>query len=183
LIKAYSGIGLGLAEHYLSLSNTTVIAAVRTPSSATQLSAIKTGSGSKLIIVKIDSASTTDAAEAVKLLKSKYQISHIDVVIANAGIAKFWGPALTTPISEFVEHLTTNATGTLVLFQAVHGLLEAAKMPKFIPIGTPVGSIGEIEKFPLGSTAYGTSKAALHFLTRKMHFENEGMVIFPLAPG
>jgi norsolorinic acid ketoreductase len=177
------GIGLGLVAHYLQLEHTTVIAAVRNPSNAAELSALKSGSGSKLIIVKIESSSTTDAAEAVKLLKSKYGISHIDVAIANAGIGKYWGPALTTPISEFEEHLKVNATGTLILFQAVHDLLSAAKHPKFISIGTPVGSIGEIENFPLQSTAYGSSKAALHFLTRKLHFEHPDFVIFPLTPG
>jgi norsolorinic acid ketoreductase len=147
------------------------------------LNAIKPGSGSKLITIKIDAASTTDAAEAVKILKSKYGISYIDVVIANAGVGKFWGPALTTPIGEFQEHFQVNATGTLVLFQAVHPLLEAAKNPKFVPIGTPVGSVTEMESYPLGSTAYGTSKAALHFLTRKIHFEHPNLIVFPLAPG
>lgn len=136
-----------------------------------------------MIIVKIESTSTTDAAEAVTLLGSKYDINHLDVVIANAGIGNFWGTALATPISKFKEHLDVNVTGTLVLFQAVHELLSAASNPKFIPLGTPVGSIGEMENYPLGSTAYGSSKAALNFLTRKLHFENPNMVIYPLAPG
>jgi norsolorinic acid ketoreductase len=165
------------------LPNTTVIAGVRDPSATEALSAFKPANGSKLIIVKIDSASTTDAKDAVVLLKSKHGISHIDVVIANAGRGSYWGPALTTPIEEFQSHFNVNATGTLILFQAVHGLLSAAKNPKFVPIGTPVGSTSELENFPLPSTAYGTSKAALHFLTRKLHFEHENMVIFPLGPG
>jgi norsolorinic acid ketoreductase len=177
------GIGLGLVGHYLSLKNTTVIAAVRDPSSTNDLTALKSGFGSKLIIVKIDSVSHTDAGAAVELLKSKYSISHIDVVIANAGVGKYWGPAVTTPIAEFQEHFQVNATGTLILFQAVHNLLDAAKNPKFVPIGTPVGSVGEQEAYPLPSTAYGTSKSALNFLTRKLHFEHENIVIFPLAPG
>lgn len=177
------GIGLGLVAHYLGLENTTVLAAVRNPSNAAELSALKAGSGSKLIIVKIESSSTTDAADAVKLLKAKHGISHIDVVIANAGIGKYFGPALTTPISEFEEHLKVNATGTLILFQAVHDLLTASDTPKFVAIGTPVGSIGEIENFPLASTAYGSSKAALHFLTRKLHFEHPEFIIFPITPG
>lgn len=183
ILSCYIGIGLGLATHYLKLSNTTVIAGVRNPAQTKDLSEIKPGSGSRLIIVKIESTSTTDAAEAVKLLGSKYAINHLDVVIANAGLGKFWGTALETPISEFKEHLDVNVTGTLVLFQAVHELLSAASNPKFIPIGTPVGSIGEMENYPLGSTAYGSSKAALNFLTRKLHFENPNMVIYPLAPG
>jgi norsolorinic acid ketoreductase len=117
------------------------------------------------------------------VLKSKHQISHIDTVVANAGIANYWATALETPISEFKDHLNVNTTGTLILFQAVYELLSKAKNPKFIPIGTPVGSIGEQENYPLGSTAYGTSKAALNFLTRKLHFEHENMIIYPLAPG
>lgn len=117
------------------------------------------------------------------LLKSKHQINHIDVVIANAGIANYWATAVETPIAQFKDHLDVNTTGTLILFQAVYELLNASKNPKFIPIGTPVGSIGEIEQFPLASTAYGTSKAALNFLTRKLHFEHPNMTIYPLSPG
>jgi len=180
---ANRGIGLGLAAHYLKQKNTVVIAGVRNPSGAKELSELKPASGSKLIIVKLDSKSETDAKEAVALLKSKHGINHLDVVIANAGIGKFWGTALETPISEFKEHFDVNATGTLVLFQAVYELLNASKNPKFIPIGTPVGSIGELENYPLGSTAYGSSKAALNFLTRKLHLEHPNMVIYPLAPG
>jgi norsolorinic acid ketoreductase len=165
------------------LPNTTVIVGVRDPSTTGKLSAFKPASGSKLIVVKIDNASTTDAKDAVEILKSEHGISHIDVVIANAGRGSHWAPALTTDIAEFQLHFNVNATGTLVLFQAVHGLLSASKNPKFIPIGTPVGSTSEQENFPLPSTSYGSSKAALHFLTRKLHFEHENMVVFPLAPG
>ncbi|OCK76098.1 NAD(P)-binding protein [Lepidopterella palustris CBS 459.81] len=180
---ANRGIGLGLAAHYLNLPNTTVIAAVRNPSSAGDLKALPAGKGAKLIVVKIDSLSRTDPATAVAELKSKYSISHLDVVIANAGLGSFWGTALDTPIDEFVQHFQVNATGTLLLFQAVYELLSKAKEPKFVPIGTQVGSISQIESFPLGATAYGTSKAALNFLTRKLHMEHQNMVIFPLAPG
>jgi len=180
---ANRGIGLGLTAHYLALPNTVVIAGARDPSKAQDLNNLKAGNGSKLITVKLDSKSTTDAKDAVQLLKTKYQLNHIDVVIANAGIANFWGTALVTPISQFKDHLDVNVTGPLVLFQAVYELLNASKNPKFIPIGTPVGSISEIENFPLGSTAYGSSKAALNFLTRKLHFEHENMTIYPLAPG
>lgn len=180
---ANRGIGLGLAGHYLALGKTTVIAAIRDPSSVTDLKALKAGIDSKLIVVKIDSLSTSDALAAVEELKTKHGITHLDVVIANAGLGSYWGPALTTPIGTFNTHFQVNATGPLILFQAVHELLTKAKEPKFIPIGTPVGSVTEMEEYPLPSTAYGTSKAALNFLTKKLSLEHEGMVIFPLAPG
>lgn len=179
---ANRGIGLGLAGHYLALDNTTVIVAIRDPS-AFDLKSLKAGTDSKLIVVKIDSLSTTEALTAVEQLKTKYSITHLDVVIANAGLGSYWGPALTTPVDAFNTHFQVNATGTLILFQAVHELLSKAKKPKFVPIGTPVGSIGDMEKFPLPSTAYGTSKAALNFLTKKLHLEHENMIIFPLEPG
>jgi norsolorinic acid ketoreductase len=156
---------------------------VRDPSNTAALQKLKSGKGSELIIVKLDAKSTTDAADAVALLKSKHNITHIDVVIANAGIGQAWGPALTLPIEDFLEHYQVNAGGTLLLFQAVHDLLSASKNPKFVAIGTPVGSIGEIEKFPLPATAYGSSKAGLHYLVRKLHFEHENVTIYPLTPG
>jgi norsolorinic acid ketoreductase len=176
------GIGFGLAEHYLKVANSTVIAAVRNPAGAKELAAIMPAAGSKLIIVKIDSASETDPAAAVTELKSK-GISHIDTVIANAGIAKYWGAGVSTPAESMLEHFKVNALGPLVLFQAVWPLLEKAKTPKFITIGTPVGSITEIENFPLPSMAYGSSKAALHFITRKLHFEHPTLTSYVLAPG
>lgn len=61
------GIGKGLLEVFVSRPDTTVIAAVRDVEKSTKdLSAAKTGKGSKVIIVKIDSTSETDAAVAVK---------------------------------------------------------------------------------------------------------------------
>jgi norsolorinic acid ketoreductase len=136
-----------------------------------------------LITVKLDSTSTTDAADAVTILKSEHHIDHLDVVIANAGIANYFGPVLTTPVDQFKEHLEVNAVGVLVLFQAVHDLLSASKNPKFVTISSPVGSIGHQELIPIPSTAYGASKAALNYLTRKIHFENPNLVVFPLSPG
>jgi norsolorinic acid ketoreductase len=133
----------------------------------------------------VDNFQPSSLTAAIAKLTSQYNITSIDVVIANAGMGSYWGPALTTPLDEFSRHLEVNATGTLALFQAVYPLLEksASKEKKFIPIGSPVGSIAEMEKYPFESTAYGASKAALHFLTRRIHFENKGLCVFPLSPG
>jgi norsolorinic acid ketoreductase len=176
------GIGLGLAKHYLSIPNSIVIAGVRNPSNVTELKAVVPASLSRLIIIKIDSTSETDAAKAVEEIKSQ-GITHIDTVIANAGLGSYWGSALETPASAMVDHYKVNALGPLLLFQAVWPLLEAAKTPKFITIGTPVGSIGELESFPLPSMAYGSSKAALHFITRKLHFEFPALISYTIGPG
>lgn len=67
-----------------------------------------------------------------------------------------------------------NAVGPLVLFQAFYALFKAAPgTPKFVVISTFVGSIATGAAAPLGLSAYGPSKAAVNFITRKIHFENE----------
>lgn len=40
-----------------------------------------------------------------------------------------------------------------------------------------------MEKRPVPMSAYGVSKAAAHYLVRKIHFENEGLIAFALDPG
>ena len=50
-------------------------------------------------------------------------------------------------------------------------------------MGSAAGSIGGIESSPVPNAAYGSSKAVLNYLTRKAHFENEGLVIFSIHPG
>jgi norsolorinic acid ketoreductase len=181
---ANRGIGKGLVDHYLALPNTTVIAAVRDTTSASTkaLSSSKTGAGSKLITVKIDSVSETDAKDAVASLQSQ-GITKLDVVIANSGIANYWGSALDTPLKEVQEHFSVNALGPLILYQATWPLLEKVEKPKFMVISTGAGSIAGMEAFPMPATAYGASKAAVNYITRKIHFEQPSLAIVAISPG
>jgi norsolorinic acid ketoreductase len=61
--------------------------------------------------------------------------------------------------------------------------LKERQTRKFIVISTGAASIKDY--MPLAITAYGTSKAALNFIARRLHFEHldEGFVIIPLSPG
>jgi norsolorinic acid ketoreductase len=63
---------------------------------------------------------------AVQTLVSEYGISKLDIVIANAGVSKDFGPALRTPAKEMLDHFTVNTMGPLLLFQATAPLLKAA---------------------------------------------------------
>ena len=64
--------------------------------------------------------------------------------------------------------------GPLVLFQSLYVLLKASKLPRFIPIGSGSGSLDMIPRLgTLDMAPYGVSKAALNWLTRKIHFEND----------
>ncbi|TVY81853.1 Norsolorinic acid ketoreductase [Lachnellula suecica] len=182
---ANRGIGRGLLSVYLSRPNTTGVAAVRDPISATSisLSSLPLGPGSKLIVVKIDSSVTTDPLAAIDFLKSEHKVTSLDIVIANAGMVEFYGDVTQTPIDGMKDHLNVNTVSVLALFQAVWPLLKEGKTPKFITVSSTVGSIGEAEKWQLKACAYGASKAALNYLTKVIHIENPGLIAFPIHPG
>jgi norsolorinic acid ketoreductase len=133
--------------------------------------------------VKIDSQSQTDALTAVETLKSEHKITKLDIVIANAGIANHFGQARVTPAKEMIEHFQVNVVGPLLLFQATAELLDASPEPRFFTISSAVGSISFQENLPLESSAYGSSKAALNFITSRIHFENPKIIAAPVHPG
>lgn len=181
---ANRGLGRGLTSAFLTYPNTTVIAAVRDPTHTTSqsLQSLPTGSSSKLITVKIDSASPTDPVTAVQHIQEQ-GITHLDVVIQNAGILKDWSPVHEVPIATLKEHIDINGFGPVYLFQAVYPLLRKSERPTFVGIGSPLGSIGGMEMSPYPAGAYGPSKAMMHWVVRKIHFENEAFVSFVLDPG
>jgi NAD(P)-dependent dehydrogenase (short-subunit alcohol dehydrogenase family) len=88
------------------------------------------------------------------------------------------------------------------LFQASFSLLKSSSShPKFVIIGARGGSLAAPSSFPM--FPYQTSKAAVNFVSRKLHFEHEGdglgvlvapsqiglnadhadSAIFPICPG
>ncbi|KAJ9608748.1 hypothetical protein H2200_006519 [Cladophialophora chaetospira] len=180
------GIGLELLRLYLSQAGNTVISAVRDPthSSTQAIQALPTAEKTRHIVVGIDSASPSTADAAIKELKSRYNITSIDTVIANAGIGESWVPARETSIEAADLHFAVNAVGPLALFRAVRPLLLASSStPRFVVISTVLGSIGDQGNRPIPDTAYGMSKAAVNFLVGKIHHEEENLVTFPIHPG
>ncbi|RAL16365.1 SDR family oxidoreductase [Aspergillus homomorphus CBS 101889] len=180
------GIGYGLTKALLSRSNSTVIAAIRDPSAepAQTLRALPTGPGSRLILVKLDAESDTDAHEAMRYLQETENIHHLDVVVANAGYYDDDYRLEDVPISKVQRHLDVNTVGLVRLFQAVFKPLgRSTQSPKFVTISSFMGSIAGLtmEYFPGGG--YGASKAAANWITRKIHVENQGFVSFMIHPG
>lgn len=178
------GIGLGLVETYLARPSTVVVAGVRDPkhSTAQKLSSIPKAASSKLIVVKIDNKSPTDPAHAIAEIKEQ-GVTHLDLVIANAGICNDFAGLATCDLAVVQEHITVNGMGTLYLFQATLPLLQKREGAKFVGIGSPMGSIGGMDMRPFPMTAYGTSKAILHWLVRKIHFEHPELVSLVVDPG
>jgi norsolorinic acid ketoreductase len=136
-----------------------------------------------LIVVQINSKSSTDPFAAIENLQRNHGIDHLDVVIANAGISEDFSPVHSVPIPVLHEHIEVNAYGPLYLYQASYSLLKKSKKPTFVGVGSALGSIGGMEQRPYPCAAYGPSKAILHWIVRKIHFENEEFFSFIADPG
>lgn len=195
------GIGFGLVTALLQRPNTTVvctevstpswihwhvskIATVRDPSRASPLEGLSTGEGSKLIIVRVDSADADTATAAVEELQSKHKVTSLDVVIANAAIGEHYKTAAETDLKEAERHYLINFIGPLALFKATLPLLEKSAAPKFVGVSSAAGSIGYQENLKdMKTAAYGSSKAAFNFLLQRIHLEHPNITTFPISPG
>ncbi|KAI1374564.1 NAD(P)-binding protein [Hypoxylon crocopeplum] len=179
---ANRGLGKGLLERYLARPNHTVIAANRNPEHPTSkaLDDLPKGADSCLIVIKVDASVETDASEAVKQLIAR-GIDHLDIVIANAGVCYAWPKVSELKTEELQGHLTPDLFGVIWLYQATLPLLKKSVVPKWISIGTIGGKIEE--QPPLPNAAYATSKAAVHWVTKRMNQEEDWLTAFVIHPG
>ncbi|KAI9688387.1 MAG: putative secondary metabolism biosynthetic enzyme [Bathelium mastoideum] len=131
------GIGKGLLELYLARPNHTVIAANRDPSHATSkaLTDLPKASGTSLLLIKIDATSPADPADAVTNLAS-HGIDHIDILVANAGIAEKWPKVSEVHVEDMQKHIVPNVYGIIWLFQAFLPLLKKSRDPVWVSIGS-----------------------------------------------
>ncbi|KAI1617304.1 hypothetical protein EDD37DRAFT_616198 [Exophiala viscosa] len=182
-----SGIGKGLLTAYASRPNTLAIAAIRDgPDSepATALTSLPVGHGSKIVVAKYNASSTTAAQELVEYLKTAHKLSSLDIVIANAGILKHFGPAKEASAETITEHFQINTLAPILLYQATQPLLDASEQtPKFFIISSSLGSNGLQDDYPLPMLAYGMSKAGVNYAASRIHREEDRIVFIAQQPG
>ncbi|ODN88060.1 hypothetical protein L198_06808 [Cryptococcus wingfieldii CBS 7118] len=164
---ANRGVGRALTKFYLEKA-WRVVAAARNPTKVSQ--------EDKVVIVKIDSSSPTDAQEAVEELKSKPGITHLDLVIANAASSQNSAPLVSSSVS---TDLITNVSGPIALYQATRSLLTDEDA--FVAITSTAGSVTGDWGPSLG--AYGATKIALNFIIRGIHIEEPKLKAFAINPG
>ncbi|KAI2613455.1 NAD(P)-binding protein [Hypoxylon sp. NC1633] len=184
---ANRGLGKAILELYLAKPGHTVIAANRNPEhpSSKALYDVPTGPGSRLLMVKIDASVESDASEAVKQLAAQ-GIDHLDLVIANAGIAKSFPKVSEVRIPDLIDHLTPNVFGAIWLFQATLPLLLKSDSPTWVTMGSGGARISvrpTRELIPLPNATYSPSKVAMHWFTAKMNSEEERLNAFVVNPG
>ncbi|GAW14936.1 hypothetical protein ANO14919_043420 [Xylariales sp. No.14919] len=183
---ANRGLGRGLVEAYLAKPHHIVIAATRDPGNDTSkaLAEIATkGEGSRLIVVKIDVVVESDAATAVEQLTAREGIQHLDIVIANAGVAYKWPSVAEVKAEDVLAHFKPNVIGIIYLYQATRQLLLKAADPKWVTIGSSAGMIEYRGQAPIPNAAYGPTKAAAHWITKRINAEEETFVAFVIHPG
>ncbi|KAH7241256.1 hypothetical protein BKA59DRAFT_400186 [Fusarium tricinctum] len=187
---ANRGIGRAFTSAYLDRPSTTVIAAVRDTAkeSSKSLHSLPKAIGSRLILVKVDSAIHSDAAEAVNKVQTDFEIDSLDVVIANAGISHSGTSILHMSVVSATQHFKINSLGPVTLLQATVPLLRASKLghPKFVAISSNVGTIGgadSLRDVPPVLSPCGASKAALNWFIKRLHAEEEWVISFAFHPG
>ncbi|KAI1092956.1 NAD(P)-binding protein [Rostrohypoxylon terebratum] len=168
---ANRGLGRGLLKRYAAKENHIVIAANRDPDHPTSqaLKDIPTGQGSRIIVVKLDASIESDAAAAVEKLTSTHKIEHLDLVIANAGIAQIYPTVSQLKASDLVTHMTTNVLGLVWLFQVTAPLLRKSANPKHM--------------IPVPNAAYAPTKTMAHWMTNKIDQEEKWLSAFITTPG
>ncbi|KAF7357243.1 NAD(P)-binding protein [Mycena sanguinolenta] len=176
---ANRGIGYGLAATIAARPNTIVFAGARDP--AAQSLKDLAARHPNVHPVKLTSGDKAENEAAIAEIQKT--AGQLDVIIANAGISKQYGPLATAPLSEYREHFEVNTIGVVVLFQAAHKLLLASPTgsPILAYISSGAGSISAY--YHMSAGAYGASKAAANFLVKVLDAENPTLISMAIHPG
>ncbi|RYP76850.1 hypothetical protein DL771_001586 [Monosporascus sp. 5C6A] len=189
---ANRGLGLGLTKSLLSRPSTTIIATVRSDEAAASLKSetdsITAANKTTLYILKLDFSSAIPPEkifEAFNMAAGAGTVSHVDVLICNAGSTPPMTPSAAIKAEDLRAAFETNTIAPLLVFQAFWPLLQKSpsKAPKVVMLTSSVGCMTLMEPVPGG--AYGPSKAALNYLTKSLHVQHEAdaLVAIALHPG
>ncbi|KAA8642749.1 hypothetical protein EYZ11_007946 [Aspergillus tanneri] len=180
------GIGRALTEAYLSRPNHTVIGSVRDRSApnAKTLEAFPAAAGSRLLLVSIESTSAEDVTKAVRDIEAA-GVTHLDIVIANAGICPTPTSIATVDVKDVTEAFTINTVGPIILYQALLPLLKKSTgSPKWLSVSTGAASLERLEvHHAYGVAAYGISKAGMNWFTLAAHSSEKWLTAFAVHPG
>ncbi|MBN2124085.1 MAG: glucose 1-dehydrogenase [Deltaproteobacteria bacterium] len=157
---AGKAISLGLA-----LYGADVVVTARTPSTLEKTCDEVKKLGRKALPVSCD---VTDPESVEAMMKKTIdEFGKIDILVTAAGIA-LRAEAENMPIENFKKVMAANVEGTLLCCQA------AAKDMIKRGVGgniVTVGSIRGLQGHPAGYSAYGTSKGAVHLMTKQLATE------------
>ena len=182
---ASRGLGLELVRQYATAhTDNVVIGAVRSESSSTALSELAN-------LLRNIHIVTLDVADEVSIKASVPQVTaitpHLDLLYNNAGIH---GPdeardPLKATKGQLIEVFNTNVVGVVLVTQAFAPLLAKSKDAKVVNVGSGMGSNAGAVKFGTNYTSltYGTSKAALNYVSTVFRFALPNVTVLTIHPG
>jgi NAD(P)-dependent dehydrogenase (short-subunit alcohol dehydrogenase family) len=130
-----------------------------------------TALGKKALPVSCDVADADSVAQMAKTVKD--ELGKIDIMVTSAGIADREA-AHEMPIDRWQKVMDVNVRGTFLCCQAAAQDMISRKAPgSIITVGSVRGHLGH----PAGYSAYGTSKGAVHLLTKQLACEWASMKI------
>ena len=142
-----------------------VVVTARTLSALEETAAEVKKTGKKALAVSCDVADQASVEDMVK--RSMEQFGKIDILVTTAGIAAR-APAEEMPIADWEKVMDINVKGTFLCCQAAgKEMIKAGQGGKIVT----VGSIRGLQGHPAGYSGYGTSKGAVHMLTKQLATE------------
>ena len=94
-------------------------------------------------MVTYDASIEQDALDIVEQLEQNFEVNHLDIIVANAGIAKTHPLVKDVKRAEIVELFETNAYSVVSLYQATRDLLQRSSNKSiFAPMGSAAGALG-----------------------------------------
>ncbi len=157
---AGKAISIGLA-----LYGADVVVTSRTLSTLEETAAEVEKVGKKALPISCDVTNPKSVNEMMG--RAMEEFGKVDILLTAAGIA-LRHPAEEMPIEEWQKVMDANVKGTYLCCQAA--AKEMIKRGEGGNIVT-VGSIRGLHGHPAGYSAYGTSKAAVHLMTRQLAVE------------
>ncbi|CAK0786303.1 hypothetical protein CVIRNUC_009516 [Coccomyxa viridis] len=172
-----------------------VVATCRKPQQAGALNELANTYTDRLIIVPLDVNDEASIQSAAS--KIEETLSHVDILINNAGILSDVVPHLDTEAKDLRDVLLTNVVGTYMVTKAFLPLIRKGHKKQIITISSTLGSIGKMQEsldapensFPAALShlhlAYRSSKAALNMQTVCLAAElkHDGITIISQNPG
>ncbi|PWY88067.1 hypothetical protein BO94DRAFT_465191 [Aspergillus sclerotioniger CBS 115572] len=161
------GIGYTILTHLLLRPNHTVIGTLRSLPSTTEphpLHLLPKHPTTTLILLPLESTTASDYTALLTSLTTQ-GITHLDTIIANAGICPPEGTPATVSISDLESAFAVNTLGPVRLFQTLRGLLlegsKKGREVKWVNMSTGAASLGlfEITKIGLVQTEMGNNGA------------------------
>ena len=171
---ANRGLGLALATQYVQ-AGWSVIAACRTPRTATKLRALP-----QVEAMSLDVTAPRSIAALARHLKDR----PIDVIINNAGVLGRPEKGGRIDAADFLATMNVNALGPLLIARALLPQLRLGHHKKIIAISSRMGSIATGIDEP-GQYAYRCSKTALNMAMATLAFDvrSEGITVASYHPG